>query len=82
MEKSNRFNLIQELCETFECWAQFNIECDNTGKILYSYDITNDGFPQEGKTYYLGNGTSDIDFKIALAENFNEIGRASCRERV
>ena len=31
--ESNRFNLIQELCESFECWADFIIEHDETGKI-------------------------------------------------
>lgn len=32
--KSNRFNLIQELSKTFECYPQFNIEHDTTGKVL------------------------------------------------
>lgn len=33
--QSNRFNLIQELCETFECWADFVVEHDTeSGKIL------------------------------------------------
>ena len=33
--ESNRFNLIQELCEIFECWPSFEIEHDlETGKIL------------------------------------------------
>lgn len=33
--ESNRFNMIQDLCETFECWADFRIEHDpNTGEIL------------------------------------------------
>ncbi len=32
--ESNRFNLLQELCETFECWIEFKIEHDpDTGKI-------------------------------------------------
>ena len=32
--ESNRFNLIQELCEIFECWPKFEIEHDpQTGKI-------------------------------------------------
>lgn len=37
--ESNRFNLIQSLCETFECWAKFEIEHENTGEI--SIDETN-----------------------------------------
>ena len=33
--ESNRFNMIQDLCETFECWADFRIEHDpDTGEIL------------------------------------------------
>ena len=31
--QSNRFNLIQELCETFECWADFIVEHDDYGRI-------------------------------------------------
>lgn len=30
--ESNRFNLIQELCETFECWADFVVEHEENGK--------------------------------------------------
>lgn len=33
--ESNRFNLIQTLCETFECWAIFEVEHNEaTGQIL------------------------------------------------
>lgn len=33
--ESNRFNMIQDLCETFECWADFRIEHNlETGEIL------------------------------------------------
>lgn len=36
-KNSNRFNLIQTLAETFECWAKFSIQHDEeTGKILYT----------------------------------------------
>lgn len=35
ISKSNRFNIIQELCELFECWADFKIDHDDiTGKII------------------------------------------------
>lgn len=38
-KESNRFNLIQDLCEKFECWAKFKIERDSkTGKILLGKD--------------------------------------------
>ena len=32
-KESNRFNLLQSLCETFECWAQFDIDHKNSGEI-------------------------------------------------
>lgn len=33
--ESNRFNMIQDLCEVFECWAKFEIEHNpQTGEIL------------------------------------------------
>ena len=35
-KESNRFNLIQDLCETFECWPKFTIERNpETGEIYY-----------------------------------------------
>ena len=35
ISKSNRFNILQELCEVFECWVEFEIKHDPiTGKIL------------------------------------------------
>lgn len=34
ISKSNRFNILQELSETFECWPYFTIEHDSTGKII------------------------------------------------
>lgn len=32
--KSNRFNLLQEICESFECWLHFDVAHDNIGKIV------------------------------------------------
>ena len=44
-KESNRFNLIQTLCETFECWAKFEIEHNMaTGEILLD---ENDGYRQK-----------------------------------
>lgn len=39
-KQSNRFNLIQTLAETFECWAQFIINHDEAGNIIYNADGT------------------------------------------
>lgn len=36
--ESNRFNIIQDLCELFECWAEFKIEHDDDGSIAYDDD--------------------------------------------
>ena len=39
-KESNRFNLIQTLCETFECWSRFTINHNQmTGEILYGKDV-------------------------------------------
>ena len=43
-KESNRFNLIQTLCETFECQPKFEIEHETTGEI--SLD-ENDGYRQK-----------------------------------
>lgn len=32
-KESNRFNLLQELCEQFQCWMEFNVEHDEIGRI-------------------------------------------------
>lgn len=39
-KNSTRFNLIQTLAETFECWARFNIGHNNDGSIIKRYDST------------------------------------------
>ena len=36
--ESNRFNMIQDLCEIFECWAKFKIEHKSNGEILLGKD--------------------------------------------
>lgn len=68
--KSNRFNLIQELCETFECWAKFDVNHDSTGKILQRYRKIDPSVDEyvEGKIYYkkIGTGnTKHLSFRIA-----------------
>lgn len=43
VKNSNRFNILQSLAETFECWIQFEIKHDEeTGKVLYT-----NGIPQK-----------------------------------
>lgn len=67
--KSNRFNLIQSLCETFECWARFTIEHSDNGQVYYEYKplLAQNDF-KEGRRYYTRiSGTSvtdDTEFAI------------------
>ena len=39
-KQSNRFNLLQTIAETFECWVQFQINHDSTGRTIYNVDGT------------------------------------------
>ena len=34
-DNSNRFNILQTIAETFECWVRFKIEHDDKGYIIY-----------------------------------------------
>ena len=36
--KSNCFNILQDLCETFECWLKIDVDHDETGKIWLNYE--------------------------------------------
>ena len=72
--KSNRFNLLQELCENFKCWIKFTIDHNKLGKIIYNYNITNDDYPLSGKYYYeklnTTNEKEDLNYKIIQHNNF------------
>ena len=51
--KSNRFNLIQNCCEAFECWAKFSIEHDNKGRTVYTYEpVAAEKDVVSGRRYY------------------------------
>lgn len=69
--KSNRFNLIQELCEAFECWARFEIEHDTYGATVYEYITTKDTAAVDGKKYYIPIDESKLDFGFKYADEFN-----------
>lgn len=43
-KESNRFNLIQTLCESFECWPRFEIEHEKDGRIKLD---ESDGYRQK-----------------------------------
>ena len=46
--QSNCFNIIQDLCEAFECWAKFNIQHNENGAIR----LDSDGMPQKTITFH------------------------------
>lgn len=68
--KSNRFNLIQSLCEAFECWAKLTIEHNEKGQILYEYIlISPDEYVESGRYYQRidgGSGASSDDSKFSI----------------
>ena len=68
--KSNRFNLIQSLCEAFECWAKFTIEHNDKGQIIYEYKkINKDEFVESGR-YYQWTGTGSATLSSLDDTNF------------
>ena len=64
-KESNRFNLLQELSETFQCWVRFEIAHESNGQIsIESYDyykpveITSEQW--QPNTYYIYNQITKV----------------------
>lgn len=78
--KSNRFNLIQSLCEAFECWAKFTIDHDEIGRTIYEYVAVSQNDFLVGKRYYQKlSGTSedysdDNNFEIYIGTSYPQSG--------
>lgn len=51
ISKSNYYNAIQSLCETFECWADFHVEHNDKGEVISK---TISFFESPGKENYGG----------------------------
>lgn len=89
-EKSNCFNLLQEICETFECWIKFYIQHDALGYVHYSYQNTTDTKAVIGKRYYEVNDqntntdTNNIDsqYKIHIFDTAQTIDPTNYYEKV
>ena len=64
-EKSNRWNLIQDLCENFEIWASFSIEYEDkkikNKTIIFRNDIPEDALFSVRYTKNLKNITRQVD---------------------
>lgn len=60
---SNRFNIIQDLSEAFECWAKFKIEHDpETGKIIVNnYKRVYPEKFKNGVDYYIKTGINELE---------------------
>ena len=73
-KESNRFNLLQQLAETFQCWVKFKIYHENDGTItVSSYDIYNpiplEESEFEANTYYIYD---QIEKEYVLATEWND----------
>lgn len=73
-KESNRFNLLQQLAETFQCWVKFKIYHENDGTItVSSYDIYNpiplEESEFEANTYYIYD---QIEKEYVFAAEWND----------
>jgi hypothetical protein len=57
VKESNRFNIIQDLCETFECWATFDIEHDSLGAAIGKYVTIHNYIGQDNPARFI-NGVN------------------------
>ena len=73
-KESNRFDLLQTLSETFECWCRFDIWHKETGEILLAKDanvLINSGTANtDEKVVFLGGDSYTIE-EVLLNSNSN-----------
>lgn len=70
-KQSNRFNLLQSLAETFECWVRFEIEHDqSTGKILRGAD----GAPKKN-VYFVKEVGREVGYGFIYGIDLKAISR-------
>ena len=68
--QSNCFNIIQELCETFECWAKFTIDHEKNGAVK----LDSKGVPFKKISFHKYSGDDNFaGFKYGI--NLNSIQR-------
>lgn len=84
IKESNYYNIIQVLCENFECWAEYYVEHDNYGNILskqlYFHNYTGD-YNYAGFRYGVNlksitrtDDSKQIVSKLIVKQNSNEFG--------
>ena len=70
-KNSNRFNILQNIAETFQCWIRFNIEHNNsTGKIIYE-----NGLPQK-TVYFKENIGKELGYGFIYGIDLKTISRS------
>lgn len=90
-KNSNRFNWLQTIAETFECWVKFDIEHNNDGSLIYNSGIprkyvtfVNDIGSQTGLSFIYGIdlntisrtiNSDQIATKVIVSPNSNEFGQ-------
>ena len=87
-KESNYFNILQTICETFECWAEFKINHDSEGHILAEHGkqitfrnfIGQDNFAgfRYGvnlKSIQRTDDSKQIVTKLIVKQNSNEFGK-------
>lgn len=71
--ETNRFDLLQTLSETFECWCRFEVKHKDTGEILLGRDIVSETLVNAGdsarvmsnyETYVAGNSKTKESFSL------------------
>lgn len=85
--ESNRFNIIQTICETFECWADFKIGHEVNGKVSYIQDWEK----IKGKELSIGDcyftydnegNLSEPQFVTAIDKKNDSFLEKICRRRI
>lgn len=85
-KESNRFNLLQEICEKFECWMELDVEHDNIGAVNGSKKVIfkeyvgqeNDAGFRYGinlKSIQRTLDSNQITTKLIVKSNSNEFGK-------
>ena len=70
-KNSNRFNILQNIAETFQCWVRFKIEHDkNTGKIVYE-----NGVPKK-TVYFKEKIGEDLGYGFVYGIDLKTISRS------
>lgn len=77
-KETNRFNLLQSLSETFECWCDFEVWHKPTGEIMLKKDVTqtflgSEGTDDKAKYHYDGGDPNTIAEQYVNANGFQDI---------